>query len=60
MYTEALKYGDFEKGKLLQGMQDFLNKSRMGKDHYDRDSLSHDMYYSVLYIAEVSSSSASL
>ncbi|KAJ7516149.1 hypothetical protein O6H91_22G044900 [Diphasiastrum complanatum] len=49
---ESLNYGDFEKGKFNQGMQDFLNKSRMGKDHFDRESISHDIYYSVLITAE--------
>jgi hypothetical protein len=50
---ESLKYGDFQKNALVQGMQDFLNKSRMGKDHYDRDSIAHDVYYAVLICAEV-------
>lgn len=49
---ECLKYGDFEKGKFQQSMQDFLNKSRMGKEHFDRDSLVHDIYYAVLIAAE--------
>lgn len=53
MSDEVLKYGDFEKGKLLQGMQDLMNNLRMGKEHYDRDSLSHDVYYAILFIAEV-------
>ncbi|CAM6010431.1 unnamed protein product [Sphagnum balticum] len=52
MSDEVLKYGDFEKGKLLQGMQDLMNNLRMGKEHYDRDSLSHDVYYAILFIAE--------
>lgn len=51
---EALKFGNFEQGKFVKGMQDFLNKSRMGKDHYDRDTLSHDFYYAMLYVSEVS------
>ena len=50
---ECLKYGDFEKGKFQQSMQDFLTKGRTGKDHFDRDSLVHDIYYSVLVTAEV-------
>lgn len=52
LYEESLKYGDFQKNILVQGMQDFLNKSRMGKDHYDRDSIAHDVYYAVLICAE--------
>lgn len=50
---ECLKYGDFEKGKFQQSMQDFLNKARTGKEHFDRDSLVHDMYYAVLITAEM-------
>ena len=54
VFDESLKYGDFQKGKLFQGLQDFLNKSRMGSNHFDRDALSHDVYYAALYLAEVS------
>ncbi|MCO5558393.1 hypothetical protein L7F22_011974 [Adiantum nelumboides] len=50
---ECLKYGDFEKGKFQQSMQDFLNKARTGKEHFDRDSLVHDVYYAVLITAEL-------
>lgn len=50
---ECLKYGDFEKGKFQQSMQDFLNKARTGKEHFDRDTLVHDMYYAVLITAEM-------
>lgn len=50
---ECLKYGDFEKGKFHQSMQDFMNKARMGKEHFDRDSLVHDVYYAVLVTAEI-------
>ncbi|KAI5066933.1 hypothetical protein GOP47_0017461 [Adiantum capillus-veneris] len=50
---ESLKYGDFEKGKFQQSMQDFLNKARTGKEHFDRDSLVHDVYYAVLITAEL-------
>ena len=30
-------------------MHDFLTKSRVGKEHYDRDSIVHDIYYAVLF-----------
>lgn len=50
--NECKKYGDFEKGKFSQSMQDFLTKSRAGKDHYDRDSIVHDIYYAVLFTVE--------
>ena len=50
---ESRKYGDFEKGKFQQSMQDFLTKARTGKEHFDRDALVHDVYYSVLVTAEV-------
>lgn len=53
IYEESLRYGDFNEGKLFQGLQDFLNKSRMGSNHFDRDKLSHDLYYSTLYVVEV-------
>lgn len=53
LMEETLKYGEFQKSAIVQGMQDFLNKSRMGKDHYDRDSVAHDVYYAVLILAEV-------
>ena len=33
-------------------MHDFLTKSRAGKDHYDRDSIVHDIYYAVLFTVE--------
>eukprot|EP00249_Psilotum_nudum_P014527 c24865_g1_i3 orf=309-899(-) len=49
---ECLKYGDFEKGKFQQTMQDLLNKSRMGKSHFDRDTLVHDVYYAILVVVE--------
>ncbi|XP_024402083.1 uncharacterized protein [Physcomitrium patens] len=49
---ESLKHGDFNQGKLFQGFQDFLNKAKMGSNHFDRDKLSHDLYYSTLYIVE--------
>lgn len=54
IYEESLKYGDLNEGKLFHGLQDFLNKSRMGSNHFDRDRLSHDLYYSTLYMVEVS------
>ncbi|KAL2613239.1 hypothetical protein R1flu_024931 [Riccia fluitans] len=52
LLEETQKYGDFSKSAIVQGMQDILNKQRMGKDHYDRDSVGHDVYYSVLILAE--------
>lgn len=50
--NECSKYGDFENGSFYQSMQDFLAKSRMTKDHYDRESIVHDIYYAVLVAAE--------
>ena len=47
--NECKKYGDFEKGKFSQSMQDFLTKSRAGKDHYDRDSIVHYIYYALQF-----------
>lgn len=35
------------------GLQDFLNSSRMGKDHFDRDQLVTDMYFAVLFVQDV-------
>eukprot|EP00850_Spirogloea_muscicola_P017836 SM000157S02066 [mRNA] locus=s157:184139:185727:+ [translate_table: standard] len=48
----SLKYGNFAKTSLTQGLQDFLNGSKMGKDHYDRDALANDLYFAVLLLAE--------
>lgn len=50
--NECKKYGDFEKGKFSQNMQDILTKSRAVRDHYDRDSIVHDIYYAVLFTVE--------
>lgn len=50
--NECKKYGDFEKGKLYQGVQDIITKSRVVKEHYDRDSIVHDIYYAVLFTFE--------
>lgn len=50
---ECKQHGDFEKGKFSQSMTDFLNKTRQAKDHYDRDTLTHDIYYATLNLAEV-------
>lgn len=47
----AASYGDFSKGSWL-GLQDFLNSTRMGKDHFDRDNLVNDFYFAVLYLVE--------
>ena len=49
----AHKYGDFSKSTWL-GVGDFLNSSRMGKDHYDRDQLATDFYFAMLLLAESS------
>lgn len=49
---ECLKYGEFERGKFHQSMEDFLNKARMGREHFDRDALVHDIYYALLVSAE--------
>jgi hypothetical protein len=53
MSEESLKYGEFQKGSILQGLQEYMNMSKMGKDHYDRDSLVHDLYYAILICSEV-------
>eukprot|EP01018_Ginkgo_biloba_P007279 Gb_20811 [translate_table: standard] len=50
--NECAKYGDFSKGKFYQSMQDIVTKSRTVKDHYDRDSIVHDIYYAVLLAVE--------
>ncbi|CAK9858055.1 unnamed protein product [Sphagnum jensenii] len=52
MSEESMKYGDFQKGSILQGLQEYMNMSKMGKDHYDRDSLVHDFYYAILICSE--------
>lgn len=49
----TLKYGDFGKSSWLN-LSDFLNTSRMGKDHYDRDSLVSDFYHALILLLEVS------
>ena len=49
----AHKYGDFSKSSWM-GIGDFLNSSRMGKDHYDRDQLVTDFYFAMLLLAESS------
>ncbi|GJP53480.1 hypothetical protein CLOM_g12643 [Closterium sp. NIES-68] len=33
----------------FQGLEDFLNSSRMGTDHYDRDKLVTDLYFAFLF-----------
>ncbi|CAI5533034.1 unnamed protein product [Closterium sp. Naga37s-1] len=35
------------------GLQDFLNSSRMGKDHFDRDQLVIDFYFAILFVQDV-------
>jgi len=45
------KYGDFSSNSWL-GLSDFLNHSRMGKDHFDRDQLVTDFYFAILLLAE--------
>ncbi|CAI5494503.1 unnamed protein product [Closterium sp. Naga37s-1] len=41
-------------GKLgFQGLEDFLNLSRMGTDHYDRDKLVTDLYFAFLFAQDV-------
>ncbi|CAI5473535.1 unnamed protein product [Closterium sp. Yama58-4] len=35
------------------GLQDFLNSSRMGKDHFDRDQLVTDFYFAILFVQDV-------
>lgn len=52
VYNESKKYGDFEKGKFTQSMQDILTKSRAVRNNYDRDTIAHDMYYAVLFTVE--------
>ena len=53
MSDEALKFGNFQKSSILQGLQEYLNMSRMGKDHYDRDTMVHEFYYAILMCSEV-------
>lgn len=45
------KYGDTSSSGW--GLQDFLNSSRMGKDHFDRDQLVSDCYFAILYAQDV-------
>lgn len=52
MSDEALKFGNFQKSSILQGLQEYLNMSRMGKDHYDRDTMVHEFYYAILMCSE--------
>eukprot|EP00897_Mesotaenium_endlicherianum_P001876 jgi/Mesen1/1716/ME000138S00581 len=47
----ASRHGDFTKGSWL-GLQDFLNSGRMGKDHFDRDGLVSEFYFTTLYLTE--------
>lgn len=55
MSDEALKFGDFQKSSILQGLQEYINMSRMGKDHYDRETMVHEFYYALLLCTEVCS-----
>ena len=55
MSDEALRFGDFQKSSILQGLQEYINMSRMGKDHYDRDTMVHEFYYAILLCTEVRS-----
>jgi hypothetical protein len=52
MSDEALRFGDFQKSSVLQGLQEYINMSRMGKDHYDRDTMVHEFYYAILLCSE--------
>lgn len=52
MGDEALRFGDFQKSSILQGLQEYINMSRMGKDHYDRDTMVHEFYYAILLCSE--------
>jgi hypothetical protein len=52
MSDEALRYGDFQKSSILQGLQEYINMTRMGKDHYDRDTMVHEFYYAILLCTE--------
>lgn len=56
MSEEAQRFGDFQKSSILQGLQEYINMSRMGKDHYDRDTMVHEFYYAILLCTEVCSS----
>lgn len=60
MCDESLQFGDFQKASILQGLQNYLNMTRMGKDHYDRDLLVHDFYYAILVCSEVKPSLSSV
>ncbi|KAH9304472.1 hypothetical protein KI387_008876, partial [Taxus chinensis] len=50
--NECSQYGDFENGTFYKSMQDLVTKSRMVKDHYDRESIVHDIYYAILIAVE--------
>ena len=52
LVDSCLKYGDFSKTSWLT-LSDFLNTSRMGKDHYDRDSLVSEFYHALILLLEV-------
>lgn len=52
MSEEAQRFGDFQKSSILQGLQEYINMSRMGKDHYDRDTMVHEFYYAILLCTE--------
>jgi hypothetical protein len=52
MSDEATRFGDFQKSSILQGLQEYINMSRMGKDHFDRDTLVHEFYYAILLCSE--------
>ncbi|XP_024530149.1 uncharacterized protein LOC112346144 [Selaginella moellendorffii] len=47
---EARKYGNFDKENSIS-IQSFVNRSRAGKEHSDRTSVAHDIYYAVLATA---------
>lgn len=51
LISACSKYGDFSAGGW--GLQDFLNSSRMGKDHFDRDQLVSDLYFAILFAQDV-------
>ncbi|CAI5484903.1 unnamed protein product [Closterium sp. Yama58-4] len=42
----------------FQGLEDFLNSSRMGTDHYDRDKLVTDLYFAFLFAQDVAQGNA--
>ncbi|XP_024374916.1 uncharacterized protein [Physcomitrium patens] len=52
MSDEAMRYGDFQNNSILKELKEYINLTRMCKDHYDRDLMVHDFYYAALLCVE--------